>query len=161
MQWVFNDLLVAGQWLTIDLLLIVPTIIPNNLVPICIVILRQVSSSHVSKNCSSVPAYSQVDKEGIRRTLDTLQDCLSLRCLFEEMPVESLPSELRHLVLIQCAIICVLQIVGETASGVLQILVDRETQAEEDASVGDDIVDAGHGVDTREDFNFNGNDVDL
>ena len=66
-----------------------------------------------------MPAYSQVDEEGIRRALDTLQDQLSLHCLFEEMPMEGLWSELRHLVLIQCAIIHVLQIVGETASGVL------------------------------------------
>ena len=31
---------------------------------------------------------------------------------------------------------------------------------EEEASQGDNIVDAGHGVDTREDFNYNGNDVE-
>ena len=49
---------------------------------------------------------------------------------------------------------------GETASGVLQILVDHEAQAEEEASVGDDVVDAGHGIDTGEDFNFDGNDVE-
>ena len=107
-----------------------------------------------------MPAYSQVDKEGIRRALDTLQDHLLLRRLFEEMPVESLWLELRCLVLIQHAIVHVLQIVGETASGVLQILVDREAQMEEEASVGDDVVDAGHGVDTGEDFDFDGNDVE-
>ena len=49
---------------------------------------------------------------------------------------------------------------GETALGVLQILVDREAQAEEEASQGDDVVDAGHGVDTGEDFDFDGNDVE-
>ena len=38
---------------------------------------------------------------------------------------------------------------GETALGVLQILVNCEAQMEE-ASVGDDVVDAGHGIDTRE-----------
>ena len=48
-----------------------------------------------------------------------------------------------------------------TALGVLQILVDREAQAEEEASEGDNVVDAGHGVDTGEDFNYNRNDVDL
>ena len=73
--------------------------------------------------------------------------------------MESLRSELRHLVLIQRAIVRVLQIVGETASGVLQILVNREAQMEE-ASVGDDVVDAGHGVDTGEDFDFDGNDME-
>ena len=48
---------------------------------------------------------------------------------------------------------------GETALGVLQILVDHEAQAEE-ASQGDDVVDAGHGVDTGEDFDYDGNDVE-
>ena len=61
---------------------------------------------------------------------------------------------------IQCAIVCVLQIVGETALGVLQILVDREAQEEEEASLGDKVVDAGRGIDTREDFNYDRNDVD-
>ena len=49
---------------------------------------------------------------------------------------------------------------GETASGVLQILVDHEAQEEEEASEGDDVVDAGHGIDTREDFDYNRNDMD-
>ena len=49
---------------------------------------------------------------------------------------------------------------GETASGVLQILVDCEAQMEEEASQGDNIVDAGHGVDTRVDFDYNGNNVE-
>ena len=142
MLWVSSDLLKDDHWLTIVLQLVVPTIIPNNLDRIRMVILLQTSSSHVSKNCSSVPAYSQVDEEGIRRALDTLQDWLSLCCLFEEMPVESLQSELQRLVLIQCAIVRVLQIVGKTASGVLQILVDCEAQAEE-ASVGDDVLMLG------------------
>ena len=86
--------------------------------------------------------YLQVDEEGIRRVLDTLQDRLSLHHLFEEMPMEDLWSELQCLVLIQCAIVHVLQIVGETALGVLQILVDHEAQAEEEASQGDNVVDA-------------------
>ena len=104
--------------------------------------------------------YSQVDEEGIRRALDTLQDRLLLRRLFEEMLMEGLWSELRRLVLIQRAIVCVLQIVGETALGVLQILVNREAQMEEEASVGDNVVDAGHGIDTREDFDYDGNNVE-
>ena len=159
MLWVSSDLLEVNHWLIIVSRLAVPTIIPNNLGHIHIIILLQASSSHVSKNCSSMPAYSQVDEEGIRRALDTLQDQLSLRRLFKEMPMEGLQSELRRLALIQRAIICVLQIVGETASGVLQILVDREAQAEE-ASVGDNVVDAGNGIDTGEDFDFDGNDVE-
>ena len=107
-----------------------------------------------------MPAYLQVDEEGIRRALDTLQDHLSLCCLFKEMPMEGLWSELQCLVLIQCAIVHVLQIVGETASGVLQILVDHEAQAEEEASQGDNVVDAGHSIDTVEDFDYDGNDMD-
>ena len=93
-QWVFSDLFEVNHWLTITLLLAVPIFIPNNSDCICIVILLQVSSSHVSKNCLSMPVYSQVDKEGIRRALDTLQDHLSLRCLFKEMLMEGLWLEL-------------------------------------------------------------------
>ena len=74
--------------------------------------------------------------------------------------MEDLLSELQHIVLIQCAIVCVLQIVGETALGVLQILVDCEAQEEEEASQRDDMVDAGHGIDTGEDFDYDRNDVD-
>ena len=161
MLWVSSDLLEVSHQLTIALLLAMPTVIPNNLGCIPIIILHQVSSSHVSKNCSSVPVYSQVDEEGIRRALDTLQDRLSLHRLFEEMLMEGLWSELRRLVLIQRAIVCVLQIVGETALGVLQILVNCEAQEEEEASEGDNVVDTGYGVDTGEDFNYDGNDVDL
>ena len=119
MLWVSSDLLEVNYWLIIILQLAVLTIMPNNLGRICIVILLQASSSHVSENCSSMPACSQVDEEGIRRALDTLQDRLLLCRLFEEMPMEGLQSELQRLVLIQHAIVHVLQIVGETASGVL------------------------------------------
>ena len=49
---------------------------------------------------------------------------------------------------------------GKTASGVLQILVDCEAHEEEVANLGDEVVDAGHGVDTREDFNYDRNDVE-
>ena len=47
---------------------------------------------------------------------------------------------------------------GGTALGVL---VDCEAQEEEEASEGDDVVDAGHSVDTREDFDYDGNNMDL
>ena len=76
------------------------------------------------------------------------------------MLMEGLWLELWRLVLIQCAIVHVLQIVGETALGVLQILVNCEAQEEEEASEGDNVVDTGHGVDTGEDFDYNRNDVD-
>ena len=49
---------------------------------------------------------------------------------------------------------------GETALGVLQILVDHEAQEEEEASQGDNVVDAGHGVDTGEDFDYDGNNME-
>ena len=94
MLWVSSDLLEVNYWLIIILQLVVPIIMPNNLGCIRIVILLQASSSHVSENCSSMPVYSQVDEEGIRRALDTLQDWLSLCHLFEEMPMEGLWSEL-------------------------------------------------------------------
>ena len=48
----------------------------------------------------------------------------------------------------------------ETASAILHILVDREAQEEEVASLVDEVVDAGYGVDDGEDFNFDGNNVD-
>ena len=94
MQWVFSALLEVDCWLIIVPLLAAPIVTPNNLDQIYIGILLQASSSHVSENCSSMPVYLQVDKEGIRRTLDTLQDHLLLHCLFEEMPMEGLWSEL-------------------------------------------------------------------
>ena len=51
------------------------------------------------------------------------------------------------------------------ASDVLRIFVDREAeleQAQEDLgeSEVDEVVDAGHGVDDGEDFDFDGNDVE-
>ena len=47
----------------------------------------------------------------------------------------------------------------ETASAVLRILVDREAQEEEVASLVDKVVDAGYGVDNGEDFDFDGNNM--
>ena len=49
----------------------------------------------------------------------------------------------------------------ETASAVLHILVDHEAQEEEVASLVDEVVDAGYGIDNGEDFDFNGNNVEL
>ena len=50
---------------------------------------------------------------------------------------------------------------GETASAVLHILVDREAQEEEVASLVDEVIDAGFGIDDGEDFDFDGNNMDL
>ena len=61
--------------------------------------------------------------------------------------------------LIQRAIVHVLRLVEGTASDVLRIFVDREAeweQTQEDLAV-DEVVDAGHGVDDGENFDFNGN----
>ena len=49
---------------------------------------------------------------------------------------------------------------GRLPRGSFRSFVDREAQAEEEASQGDDVVDAGHGVDTGEDFDYDGNNVD-
>ena len=62
--------------------------------------------------------------------------------------------------LLQRAIVRVLQVVEGTVSVVLQVLVDREAEEEENASLVDEVVDAGLGVDTGEDYDFDRNDVD-
>ena len=100
-----------------------------------------------------LPSY----EEAIRQALDTLQDRLAIRRIFEGMSMEDVRSCLRRLVLIQRAIVRVLQIVGETASAVLQIFVDREAQQEELESLVDEVVDAGHGVDSGENYDYDGN----
>ena len=50
---------------------------------------------------------------------------------------------------------------GEIASAILCILVDCEAQEEEVASLVDEVVDAGYGIDDGEDFDFDGNNIDL
>ena len=62
--------------------------------------------------------------------------------------------------LLQRAIVRVLQIVEETTSAILHILVDCEAQEEEVTSLVDEVVDAGFGIDDGEDFDFDGNNVD-
>ena len=63
--------------------------------------------------------------------------------------------------LIQRAIVHVLRLVEGTASDVLRIFVDREAeweQMQEDSQNGvDEVVDAGHGVDNGENFDFDSN----
>ena len=85
--------------------------------------------------------------------------------MFQAMPTEDLRRDLRQLVLIQRTIVHVLQLVEGIASDVLRIFVDREAeweQEQEDLGQGevDEVVDAGHGVDDGEDFDFDGNDVE-
>ena len=63
--------------------------------------------------------------------------------------------------LIQWAIVHVLRLVEGTASDVLRIFVDREAeweQMQEDSQNGvNEVVNAGHGVDSGENFDFDGN----
>ena len=92
--------------------------------------------------------------------LETLRNQLSIRQMFLEMPMEDLRSDLWRIVQLQRAIVLVLRIVEETASAILHILVDREAQEEEVASLVDEVVDVGYGVDDGEDFDFDGNNVD-
>ena len=82
--------------------------------------------------------------------------------MFQVMPTEDLCWDLRQLVLIQRTIVHVLQLVEGIASDVLRIFVDREAeweQEQEDLGQGkvDEVVDAGHGVDDGENFDYDGN----
>ena len=107
-----------------------------------------------------MPPYSKPSEESIRDALETLRNQLSIRQIFLEMPMEDLWSDLRCIVQLQHAIVLVLRIVEETASAVLHILVDCEAQEEEVASLVDEVVDTGYGVDDGEDFDFDGNNME-
>ena len=110
-----------------------------------------------------MPAYSQVEEEQIREALETLEDHLGIRRVLELLPTANLHANLQCLVLLQHAIVCVLQIVEATALA-LQVFVDQQAEEEETLEqmreAMDDVVDAGHGVNDGEDFDFNGNNVD-
>ena len=152
-MWVFSMLLVGVVILWLTTPLIVATIIANN----SVIVLRQLDTSLMKHSGSQVGEDLPSYEEAIRQALDTLQDRLAIRRTFEEMPMEDVWSSLRRLVLIQRAIVRVLQIVGGTASAVLQIFVDWEAQQEELESLVDEVVDAGHGVDSGENFDYDGN----
>jgi len=134
---------------------------PNNWAPILTRIRAtswdKTSASRVQE--SSAPPYNELDEERIREALDTLQDRLSAQRVFSMMPLGDLRSVLRRLVLLQRAIVRALQIVGDSASEVLRILVDREAELEqrEEDLARDDVVDAGHGVDDGENYDYDGN----
>ena len=91
-------------------------------------------------------------------------DCLGVQRILESLPTRDLHADLRRLVELQRAIVRVLQVVEGTASAVLQIFVDRGAEEEEFEErmrgMVDDIVDAGHGVNDGEDFDFDRNDYD-
>ena len=116
--------------------------------------------SPASRNCA--PPYSESNVESITAALDVLRGRLELRSMFQVMPTEDLRRDLRQLVLIQRTIVHVLQLVEGIASDVLRIFVDREAeweQEQEDLGQGevDEVVDAGHGVDDGENFDYDGN----
>ena len=154
-------------WLTIILSLIAPIAMPNNLASVLtlhhLASWVKTSNSHVPG--SSTPAYSQVEEEQIWEALETLNNHLGIRIVLELLLTQDLHTDLQHLVQLQHAIVHVLQIVEATALVVLQVSVDRQAEEEETLEqmreVMDDMVDAGHGVNDGEDFDFDGNDVDL
>ena len=142
---------------------VIPIIMPNNLVLILIIhhltLWNKTSDSHVPGN--SAPTYLQVEEEQIREALETLEDCLGIRRVLESLPTVNLHANLQHLVLLQCAIICVLQIVEATALAVLQVFFDQQAEEEETLEqmreAMDNVVDAGHGVDNGKHFDFDSN----
>ena len=139
---------------------------PNNLVSVTFHLRKRswVKTPDSRQSGSSAPAYSQVEEEQIRESLDLLNDHLGVRRILESLPTRDLHADLRRLVELQCAIVHVLQVVEGTASAVLQIFIDRGAEEEEleerMRGMVDDIVDAGHGVDDGEDFDFDQNNVD-
>ena len=162
-QCVLSVLLVASPRLTSAHLLVVPIVMPCNLGLVLIhhildTLWVKISASHAQENF--VPPYSELSEESIRDALETLRNQLFICQMFLEMPMEDLQSDLRCIVQLQRAIVLVLWIVEETASAVLHILVDREAQEEEVASLVDEVVDAGYGVDDGENFDFDGNNVE-
>ena len=151
-------------WLTTVLPLVIAIVIPNNLAVILIRIRDtswvKIFDSPVVEN-SAPPSYRPPTPEGVAAALNLLAGRLELRAMFQSMPTEDLRRDLRQLVLIQRAIVHVLRLVEGTASDMLHIFVDQEAeweQMQEDSQNGvDEVVDAGHGVDSGENFDFDGN----
>ena len=163
-MWVLNVLLMGILRLISVHLLVIAIDTPNNLALVLIHIRGfswvKTVDSPASRNCA--PPYSKSNVESITAALDVLQGRLELRSMFQAMPTEDLRRDLRQLVLIQRTIVHVLQLVEGIASDVLCIFVDREAeweQEQEDLGQGeiDEVVDAGHGVDDGENFDYDGN----
>ena len=96
------------------------------------------------------------------QALNLLAGRLELRTMFQSLPTEDLRRDLRQLVQIQRAIVHVLRLVEGTASDVLRIFVDREAEWEQmQEELGqdevDEVVDALHGTDDGENFDYDGN----
>ena len=136
---------------------------PNNLVSIIYHLQKhswvKTPDSHQSR--SSAPAYSQVEEEQIWEALELLNNYLGVQRIFQSLPTIDLHSNLQCLVELQRAIICVLQVVEATASALLRIYMDRLVEEEDEeermGEMVDNIVDAGHGEDKGEDFDYDGN----
>ena len=157
-------LLVVVPWLTSVLRLVIVTVMPNKLAFLLILvrldtIWMKLSDSLVDE---ALPSYRPPTPEGVVQALNLLAGRLELRTMFQSLPTEDLRRDLRQLVQIQWAIVHVLRLVEGTASDVLRIFVDREAeweQMQEDLGQDevDEVVDAAHGSDNGEDFDYDGN----
>ena len=164
-QWVVNVLLVVVPWLTSVLRLVIATVMPNKLALLLIVIrdtlwVKTFDSQPLDN--SAPPSYRSPTPEGVVQVLNLLAGRLELRAMFQSMPTEDLRRDLRQLVQIQRAIVHVLRLVEGTASDVLRIFVDREAEWEQmQEELGqdevDEVVDASHGTDDGENFDYDGN----
>ena len=110
----------------------------------------------------ALPSYWPPAPEGVVAALNLLAGRLELRVMFQLLPTEDLYWDLHQLVQIQQAIVHVLCLVEGTASDMLCIFINREAEWEQmQEDLGQDevdkVVDAGHGVDNGENFDFNGN----
>ena len=156
--------LVVVPWLTSDPLLVIATVMPNKLAfPLILIrpgtIWMKPSDSLVDE---ALPSYRPPTPEGVVQALNLLAGRLELRMIFQSLPTEDLCRDLRQLVQIQRAIVHVLCLVEGTASDVLRIFVDREAEWEQmQEELGqdevDEVVDAAHGSDNGEDFDYDGN----
>ena len=161
-MWVLSVLLEVVLRLTSIPLLAVVIVMPNNLVTRLIntrvTSWVKIFASPVPES-SVPPAYQEEYTDGIAAALDLLRGRLELRAMFHSLPSEDLRRDLRQLVMIQRAIVHVLGLVERTALDVMRIFVDREAeweQRQEDLE-RDEVVDASHGVDDGEDFDYDGN----
>ena len=162
--WVLNVLLVDVPWLTSNLLLVIATVMPNKLVSLLILVLLGITWMKLSDSLvdEALPSYRPSTPEGVVQALNLLVGRLELRAMFQLMPTEDLRRDLQQLVQIQQAIVHVLCLVEGTASDVLRIFVDREAEWERmREELGqdevDEVVDATHGTDNGEDFDYDGN----
>ena len=165
-MWVFSVLLAVVLKLTT--LLAIPIAMPNKLSshPILILLATIWMKPLDFPVDKALPLYRGLTPEGITAALELLQGQLVLRAMFQSLPTVDLREDLHQLMNIQQAIINVLCLVEGTALEVMHIFVDWEVEWEQMRKdllsrqveeVVDEIIDAGHGVDNGEHFNFDGN----